>query len=541
MPDTSDAIAAGLGARPEQQAELASPLGPARFEITVHIENIGDTRATPDGWGGRTFGGGSLEGFSVTCTLPGWHEHASFQTIHADKSFGPPIRGGDYCGTRGRAIPLHGFVLHVGKEAEALAGIVYQGVFEDGFCTGPLSPGTPCVSPTHAALVAMCIRIDEDPVSALINAVHTVLDDRVPVPARSKFSPNLSAWRPDFPTDHLAVLHINKSAEATIRGWALRELANWRLHQVDISRVAERWLFYNTTNPNFFLFRIEGQTANIVPKACPTAPHPHTVERAEKYREFLQSVSEFLPRDYCTMLAIGVADKVGFIPDVPVFCFQKSNEENTILLPDIEFLLTSFYEKPAFEDTIAYADKVHGAVFVGGTSGGMITPEIARNFGLPRLRAAQFFQDHPKIEFILPRIVQCVSDEAREILEKMPFCQHDTKRWKDQLTRRFIISMDGNGAACSRVAVALKSNSVLLKYSSSDILYYFHGLSPWLHYIPIEKDEDVDSVINEDFWPPNALEKVAEASQKFAEMYLTKKAIFAYTAELLILYNSCFT
>ena len=163
--------------RPRLRAEASEPkpaaidVGPEQpelrsiaFEIIAHIQGLGDKKASDDGWAGRISGWGNFEGFFANCHEPGWHEQVSFQAIQADGTLAPPVRGGGYCGTRGRMTPLNGFVMHVELGARRFAGITYQGVFQDNFRSGLLTPGTLCVSPTRAPLRAM--RITTDPNAA---------------------------------------------------------------------------------------------------------------------------------------------------------------------------------------------------------------------------------------------------------------------------------------------------------------------------------------------------------------------------------------
>ena len=159
---------------------------------------------------------------------------------------------------------------------------------------------------------------------------------------------------------------------------------------------------------------------------------------------------------------------------------------------------------------------------------------------MPRLRAARYFQGHQRIGFFLPAIVQCDTAETRQILEEMAFCQEQRVSWQEQFTRRFVISMDGNGATCSRVAIALRSNSVLIKYASAEMLYYFHGLQEWLHYIPVAHDRDLDALLDLGDWSPRSPEEIAYAGRSFAERFLTRDSIIAYTVTLLSLYSKCF-
>jgi hypothetical protein len=96
--------------------------------------------------------------------------------------------------------------------------------------------------------------------------------------------------------------------------------------------------------------------------------------------------------------------------------------------------------------------------------------------------------------------------------------------------------MDGFGATCSRVPITLASNSVLLKYESPFQLFYFSGLIPWFHYIPIGKDEDVNVVIRMEEENPGTCAAIACNANRFANAYLTRNQVMRYTALLLQAY-----
>ena len=69
--------------------------------------------------------------------------------------------------------------------------------------------------------------------------------------------------------------------------------------------------------------------------------------------------------------------------------------------------------------------------------------------------------------------------------------------WSEQYRHMFLLSMDGNGATCSRVISSLKSNSVLIKYQSDSILYYFSALEPGTHFISVNDDRDIEGILDQ--------------------------------------------
>jgi hypothetical protein len=60
-------------------------------------------------------------------------------------------------------------------------------------------------------------------------------------------------------------------------------------------------------------------------------------------------------------------------PYLPTFCFQKVDGMTQILLPDIDFLANTFYVNDEFRDDIDYSENTCSAIFVGGTTGTIIT------------------------------------------------------------------------------------------------------------------------------------------------------------------------
>jgi hypothetical protein len=326
-----------------------------------------------------------------------------------------------------------------------------------------------------------------------------------------------------------------------LASWAMEELATFRLNRLDARHVEARLTAINAGSRSIHVYRVSGGSVELLEKPAGMQPNANGARRALAYLDFFREVCASLPVLPPFHLAFETADKVTERVDVPVFAFQKRRGETSILLPDIDFLNHGFYAAPKYRDPLDYGSKRAEAIFVGSTSGGQVTPQAARNCTLPRLRAARHFDGNPRVAFLLPQIVQTSSEEAAAILRAMAFCQVSYVPFEEQLLRRFVISMDGNGATCSRVVITLKSNSVLLKYHSDDLLYYFRRLQPWLHYVPVHKDTDIDAILDMEQEDPAFFEKIAENGRQFAETYLSRDAVFSYTADLFRIYAGCFS
>jgi len=321
-----------------------------------------------------------------------------------------------------------------------------------------------------------------------------------------------------------------------LMAWAMREMTPWLLRPPSPSRMEYVLDELNKIEDWAIVYSFADGDVTIVPKPDAVMPSAAGIERAACYLKLFKAAARLLPEDFNATLCLCIADGVAARYGVPLFCFQKKPRNTSVLLPDIDFLLSDFHRGEQYTDTTPYDAKSPQAVFAGSTSGGTVTPEIARNYGLPRLRAANFFTGSETVDFRLPGIVQCSSEEAEAILKTNAFCRKSALSWQQQLRHRFLISMDGNGATCSRVAIALHSNSVLMKYDSDHVLFYFGGLQPWLHYVPIAADRDVDSIMALEPRMPEMFRRIAEAGRAFAQTYLTEEAIHRYTAMLLQLY-----
>ena len=317
---------------------------------------------------------------------------------------------------------------------------------------------------------------------------------------------------------------------ATLQSWADAQLSHWRTKALRRMPLERHLHSLTARSPSLRLYHFSSGAVMMQP-----GPDNAWQDRAEAYLRFFGDVARLLPPGFTTTICAGVGDKV-LVKAAPIFSFQNHPDDRFVLMPDIDFLTDNFHEGAGLRDVTPYGAKVPRAVFAGSTTGGRITAEIARRYETPRLRAAQFFQDRIDVDFRLPHVTQCADEEAQAIVESYPFCQRPRLSWQDQFQSRFLISMDGNGATCSRIAVALASNSVLLKYTSDEVLYYFAGLVPYVHYIPISKDEDVLAVVAAERAEPGRYAAIPQAARSFAATYLTRARVVEYTARLVMAY-----
>jgi len=293
----------------------------------------------------------------------------------------------------------------------------------------------------------------------------------------------------------------------------------------------------NEAAREIFVFDIRDLKVTLLPKprhysAADMERSAHGfIKRAHQYREFFAAVvREFCPAVECR-LAMSMDDKPFEPSTVPLFSFQKLRGSHAVLLPDIDAIEHRFYVGVA-DDTIPYTQKVNKAVFVGSTTGEIHTLQSVQALKNQRLKLGVFFQGNPDVIFKLPNVAQCDSPATEQAIRALGFGT-GAMNWQQQLTYRFLLSADGNGATCSRVAIALKSNSVLLKFTSDYLLYYFEGLQPGVHYLSLEQPEEVAEIIRAERATPGLHAPIARAGSEFYQQFLTRTPVMRYTALLL--------
>lgn len=321
--------------------------------------------------------------------------------------------------------------------------------------------------------------------------------------------------------------------------WARLELAPWDGFAVDRGTL-EAELRAAAENPCVFLFHVADGAVSFEEK--PAASHVHhamLADRAAHYAAFMRDALTGFGVMGRGLLALDLRDVSAARFSVPVFAFQKRRGSNKILLPDIDMIISRwFIDEPT--DAVAYDDKLPAAIFVGATTGNSpLTAAIVREGRNPRLRAAAFFKDRADVVFELPLIVQHDTDETRAMIEALGV-QGRRRDWAEQSRYRYMLSMDGNGATCSRVWRALSGDCVLVKYNSPHLLYYFHGLEAWRHYLPVADDADVLAHLTGAGRHDALHRAIAERSSAFARDHLSRPGMLRYMARLLGGYLSRF-
>ena len=315
-------------------------------------------------------------------------------------------------------------------------------------------------------------------------------------------------------------------AQAHVNFWAART----RLTAADY---ADGLRHLNAVKHDVYVFDIDGADVNVREKHV---HHPLAFNRriehfrVHLYRDHLREAAARaqLPRPVSVGVIVGdLARDVN--PLLPVFTYQKRVGEPWLLLPDVEMLELRFYEEETPDSSTG--PKLDRVVFSGSSTGKALDEEAVRNDASERLRYAARFVGDPQVEFSIGRASECVSPEAEAALKAKPYFRRVD--WAEQLTRRYVLSLDGNGATCSRVVRTLRSRSCLVKQASDNLLFYFAGLLPWRHFIPVDDEEELARLapmITRTDFPSEA---ICDDANAFCRDNLNRAAVVDYTAALM--------
>jgi len=325
-----------------------------------------------------------------------------------------------------------------------------------------------------------------------------------------------------------------------------QQLKYWKDRNINHSDIAFANQKLNENFNNIFILKFKNEKVFINSKprfyddsqlAILDINTPRPVRRAIQYLDFLNKVILHKNLSLDFEIALKVSDEPIKSYDTPSFAFQKMEFSPEILLPDIDIINPDLHNFQI--DEIPYEQKFTKAVFVGSTTGMRHTKESVISLQNERLRNGVFFKDEPLVDFNLPNIVQC-TDEAKSLIKQLGI-NGSRIEWSEQFKNKFIISMDGNGATCSRVFLALKSNSVLMKYASHHQLFYFPLLRSYEHFLPIHNPKDVLHFINMEKQSSHAYQEINKNAKRFSNEYLSMDSLMEYTSRVLLGYSQIYS
>jgi hypothetical protein len=207
----------------------------------------------------------------------------------------------------------------------------------------------------------------------------------------------------------------------------------------------------------------------------------------------------------------------------------------SILIPDFHLQAATYAEELKTVKEAAritpFEERRDIIMWRGGLNGPEYTTlENYRRF--PRFTLAMMSAKYPDIIDARLTYYNWGDDDSavkvREQLEKEYGCPAEWLPAASFVSYKYLISIDGAAAAWKRVATILASGSVLLLQSRWNQFFY-PGLEPWLHCVPVK--DDLSDLIQRYEWliaHPSQAKKIAENGQRFADEILQPNALEVY-------------
>jgi hypothetical protein len=144
---------------PGGRAVAASGKPAAVMEMVAHIQERGDVGAMLGEWLGETGSKRWIEGFGISPTSMVAAKDIEYQAVLGKGWLSPWVEGGQFCGSRGMALPILGLRLRLRNEAAEKYDAFYAASFTDGTAVGPVAAGEACEAESLAPIEAFQVTI----------------------------------------------------------------------------------------------------------------------------------------------------------------------------------------------------------------------------------------------------------------------------------------------------------------------------------------------------------------------------------------------
>jgi hypothetical protein len=153
----AQAVAAAPGPAP-----VAAPRGgpaPRVMDMVAHIQERGDVGAMLGDWLGERGSKKWIEGFGISPTHEITAADIEYQAVLGRGWLSPWVEGGQFCGSRGMALPVLGLRIRLRGAAAETHEVLYSASFIDGTTVGPVATGEPCEAESLAPMEAFQVVI----------------------------------------------------------------------------------------------------------------------------------------------------------------------------------------------------------------------------------------------------------------------------------------------------------------------------------------------------------------------------------------------
>jgi hypothetical protein len=158
-PQAAAAPAQGAAHVAAAPAAAAPPAGPQVMDMVAHIQGLGDVGALIQDRLGEVGSKRWIEGFAIAPTHDVAPSDIEYQAVLGRGWLSPWVEGGEFCGSRGMALPVLGLRLRLRGDAARDWECTYSASFTDGTQAGPVAAGAACESESLSPLESFQIHL----------------------------------------------------------------------------------------------------------------------------------------------------------------------------------------------------------------------------------------------------------------------------------------------------------------------------------------------------------------------------------------------
>lgn len=232
-------------------------------------------------------------------------------------------------------------------------------------------------------------------------------------------------------------------------------------------------------------------------------------------------------------LVLAVKDGIRNPDELPVFTFQKHRDAAGILHPYYTHKPSTIGKMKAGVDKYPWESKKNKLFWRGKTTGGMYTSENWRTFPRAKLVDRCHQSDMKSIcDAAFYGYVQC-TEEVPGLIDAAFGGVKSPIPMPEQMQFKFVASLDGNGPCSGRSEQLLSGNSVVFKQDSDMIEFYYEGIKPNVHFVPIQSHmtdlaEKLEYALEHD----DEMKKIASNMYDFSQENLDFNSVACYMKNL---------
>jgi hypothetical protein len=137
----------------------APAAAPVKQDMMAHIQTHGDVPSPFGAWLGERGSNNWIEGLAIFAPAGVPPEELSYQGVLGRGWLSPWVPAGEYCGSRGMALPLLGLRVKLSGEAAQTYDIAVSASFVGGATAGPVGNDETCEGDTLAPLEAFIVTL----------------------------------------------------------------------------------------------------------------------------------------------------------------------------------------------------------------------------------------------------------------------------------------------------------------------------------------------------------------------------------------------